>query len=269
MDLITKLRYTGYASTPSLWKNNTVSQFKQIVLGCNSDVIDESIIFKNQRLGKLVEQFVFYQLKQQNTVTWVCDNLQIQNGKKTIGEIDAIYYQKDKPIHLEIVYKFYLYDTKEQYDSPLDYWIGPNRKDRLIYKLDKLNSKQFPLLYNDLTKTYLNKHNLYLENIEQHLCFKAQLFLPFSHKNINISPLNPDCVIGFYISFNKIELFKNFEFYIPTKIDWLIKPHKNVSWINYPTALAAIKTEINNQRSPMVWLKHKKDPIDKSLITWW
>ncbi len=59
MDLITKLRYQGYAKTPPLWTNTIVSQFKQIDLNVEPQNFDDSVVFKNQRLGKLVEEFVF------------------------------------------------------------------------------------------------------------------------------------------------------------------------------------------------------------------
>ncbi|WP_296384920.1 DUF1853 family protein [Winogradskyella sp.] len=269
MDLITKLRYQGYTSTPSLWKGNTASQFKQIELSCNSEIIDDSIVFKNKRLGKLVEEFVFHQLKQHQSITWICDNLQIQNGKQTIGEIDALYYSEEKPVHLEIVYKFYLYDTIEHYNEPLAYWIGPNRKDNLLYKLDKLHNKQFPLLHNDLTKTYLESYNLDVKTIKQELCFKAQLFLPYQESTIDISPLNRDCISGFYISYSKLQALKTFKFYIPNKLDWLVIPNLNVDWINYSSALEIIEIDINNKRSPLVWIKQNDEELSKCFITYW
>ena len=192
MDLITKLRYQGYLNTFPLWENDIVSQFQQIELSINSDILDDSIVFKNQRLGKLVEEFVFYQLKQQNSIKWICDNLQIQCGKQTIGEIDTLYYWNNSIIHLEIAYKFYLYDTLGNYNRPLAYWIGPNRKDSLLYKLEKLKSKQFPLLHNELTKPHLEAYNINPKNVTQQLCFKAQLFLPYHQRdNTIISPIKP------------------------------------------------------------------------------
>jgi len=269
MDLITKLRYQGYANTPPLWTNTTVSQFKQIELKLKSQNFDDSIVFKNQRLGKLVEEFVFNQLQQQDSVSWICDNLQIQNGKQTVGEIDALYYNEEQPIHLEIVYKFYLYDSIENYNQPLAYWIGPNRKDSLLYKLDKLNSKQLPLLYNELTKPYLETYHLNINTIEQQLCFKAQLFLPYNDRTIDISPLNPDCIAGFYIAFREIEVLVNLEFYIPTKLDWLVIPHQNVTWLAYTSVLATLENETNYKRSPLVWLKHKDTKLTKCFITFW
>ncbi len=269
MDLITKLRYQGFAATPPLWTNTIVSQFRQIELVLKPQTFDDSIVFKNQRLGKLVEEFVFNQLQQQDSVSWVCDNLQIQNGKQTVGEIDALYYNDGQPIHLEIVYKFYLYDSIENYNQPLAYWIGPNRKDSLLYKLDKLNSKQLPLLYNELTKSYLETYALDIKILEQQLCFKAQLFLPYQNRTINISPLNPDCIAGFYITFSKIELFINLEFYIPKKLDWLVIPHQNVNWMAYASVLEILESETSNQRSPLVWLRNNDTELTKCFITFW
>ncbi|BAO77306.1 DUF1853 family protein [Winogradskyella sp. PG-2] len=269
MDLITKLRYKGYLATPPLWKDNDVSQYNQVILSDNSEIIDNSDKFKNKRLGKLVEEFVNHQIKQESAYTWICNNLQIQEGKQTVGEIDALYYFKDLPIHIEIVYKFYLYDTLKTYKSPLAYWIGPNRKDSLLYKLDKLHNKQLPLLHHKSTKAYLDNYNLKAKTIAQKLCFKAQLFLPHNNLSIDIKPLNPGCIIGYHITFNKIEVLKNYEFYFPEKLDWLVIPHLNVNWISYNLAIELIKNKINDRRSPLVWIKNNKDNLYKYFITFW
>lgn len=269
MDLRTKLRYQGYISTPALWKIGTVSQFKQIELAENPETIEDSTIFKNQRLGKLVEEFVFYQLKKQDEVSWVFDNLQIQEGKRTVGEIDALYYHKEIPVHLEVAYKFYLFDTIEKYNDPLAYWIGPNRKDSLFYKLGKLHNKQFPLLHNKLTEGYLKEYGLDVKNIEQKLCFKAQLFLPYQSQNIDICPLNGDCIAGFYLSYHKIKLLSALKLFIPIKLDWLVTPNHNVDWVNYSSALETISRDINNKRSPLVWIKKSNDELLKCFIVFW
>ncbi len=101
------------------------------------------------------------------------------------------------------------------------------------------------------------------------MCFKAQLFLPYQNRTIDIGPLNSDCIAGYYISFSKIELFINFEFYIPKKLDWIVIPHHNVDWIQYSASLIILESELNNLRSPMVWLKNTESQISKSFIVWW
>jgi hypothetical protein len=269
MDLITKLRFQGYASTPMLWEGNVVSQFKQIELSNNPKPLIGAIVFKNQRLGKLVEEFVFYQLKQQHSITWISDNLQIQNGKQTVGEIDALYIKKEQPIHLEIVYKFYLYDSLEKHSEPLAYWIGPNRKDSFLYKLDKLNSKQFPLLYNELTQPTLDNYNVDIKIIKQKLCFKAQLFLPYNNRDIDVAPLNPNCIQGYYISFNKIKILEKLEFFIPEKLDWLVTPYHNVKWLDYYSGFEILKKHIDYYRSPLIWVRSSETRIEKCFVTWW
>lgn len=269
MSLATKLRYQGYLSTPPLWEGDAVSPFQQIELTRNFEDLDDSAVFKNQRLGKLVEAFVFHQLKQQNTVAWICDNLQIQQGKRTVGEIDALYYNEENPIHLEVAYKFYLYDTSKDDQEPLAYWIGPNRKDSLVDKLAKLQNKQFPLLHHELAQPYLERYQLAVKTIKQALCFKAQLFLPYQNRGIDIRPLNNNCIAGFHLPYHQLAQFETHEFFLPTKLDWLVTPYHDVGWVSYSAASAVIEMHINNQRSPMVWIKASDNGLSKCFITFW
>lgn len=227
------------------------------------------MVFKNRRLGKLVEEFVFHQLKTQPAVSWICDNLQVRNGKITVGEIDALYQQDDHPIHLEVAYKFYLYDTVEQHSEPLARWIGPNRKDNLFYKLGKMRDKQFPLLHNPLTKFYLDGHGLRANAIAQKLCFRGQLFLPYGAGKMDIRPLNNDCIAGFHFPFQRMNMFEDATFYIPAKLDWLVVPHQNVAWINYTEALDTIRKVIADERSPLVWMKLADGELVKGFVTFW
>ncbi|REE25962.1 hypothetical protein DFQ09_102554 [Winogradskyella pacifica] len=269
MNRSTHLRYKGYTETPALFKDLGLSGIDQVELSSVSDLINDDFQFKNQRLGKLVEEFVFYQLRQQTTVRWIVENLQIQKERKTIGELDALYFEENKPIHLEVVYKFYLYDTLNQYQEPLAYWIGPNRNDSLCYKLEKLRSKQFPLLFNDVTSIQLKDFNINTADVSQKLCFKAQLFLPYKNSDIAIEPLNKACVSGFYISFSEISTFNTLQFYIPQKLDWLVGCHNDVPWQDYETAKIKIQEDVEAKRSPLVWLKYNETKLVKCFITFW
>ncbi|QXP79362.1 MULTISPECIES: DUF1853 family protein [Winogradskyella] len=269
MNKSTLLRYKGYVKTPSLFKSKDLTQVDLLELPLTFKSLDTDSDFKNQRLGKLVEEFVFYQLKHQTSVKWITENIQIQKEQQTIGEIDALFYVKEKPIHLEIVYKFYLYDTQESYTNPLSYWIGPNRKDALCYKLEKLKNKQFPLLYKNETKHQLEDYNINIAEVSQKLCFKAQLFLPYKRNDITIDAINEQCVYGFYISYKDISIFEAYKFYIPEKLDWLIDPHVNVEWQDFNIAKDIIEKQIKENRSPLVWLKVNNTKFEKCFITFW
>ena len=269
MDSKTKSRYQGYLSTPLLWTSDKVSTFPQIELNGQAKITDEGTVFKHQRLGKLVEEFVFHQLKHQAGVSWISDNRQIQDGKRTVGELDALYYEGETPIHLEVAYKFYLFDTVGNYDEPLGPWIGPNRKDSLTYKLAKLHRKQFPLLHHPLTQLSLERLGLEAKAIVQKLCFKAQLFLPYQSRAIDVGPLNGDCIAGFYISFSELQQLSRFEFFIPAKLDWLVLPHHDVDWMEYSVAVALLEVYVREQRSPLVWLKESSGEIGKGFVVFW
>lgn len=269
MDLVSVRRYQGFHATPPLWGGGKVSDFAQIVLPGRALEVDDSVVFKHRRLGKLVEEFVFFEMSSMPSVSWICDSLQVQKGKLTVGELDALYYDGKIPVHLEIAYKFYLYDTLEDHNDPLAYWIGPNRKDNLSLKLGKLSSKQFPLLYNPVTQPYLEGFNLKAESIEQRLCFKAQLFLPYRHPGVNVAPLNADCVAGFYLSYQALAEFRDMAFYVPAKLDWLIAPHPEVDWIDYASVRDMIKPDIEENRSPMIWMKHPSGELGKCFVVFW
>jgi hypothetical protein len=174
------LRYRGYRATPALWTGDDVLGLQQISIPDEFARGADVVAWNNQRLGKLVEEFVIHDLKATPSITWITESLQIQNEKLTLGELDALYYDQGTPTHLEIAYKFYLFDTLTTYGNPLAYWIGPNRKDNLSLKLTKLRNRQFPLLHNPITQPYLDHHGLEAGDIQQRVCFKGQLFLPYS-----------------------------------------------------------------------------------------
>lgn len=266
-DKILQLRYFGFLQTPNLWKENTVYQLKQLELDTNIDAI--SIAINEQlRLGKYVEQFVLFNLSQQQHINLLANNIQIQQEKRTIGELDCIYKEKESIVHLEIVYKFYLY-LPDKNKEELNCLVGPNRRDALIEKLVKLKDKQLQLLFHNSTKPYLQNLNITSNNIQQEVCFKAQVFLPLKNKNIVLQELNNNCIAGFYLNVNELANFKDCKFYIPIKKDWLLIPHQEVSWLSYNDFKANAKSLLSDKYSPLCWLKKSTGQIEKFFLVWW
>ena len=143
------------------------------------------VIDENLRLGKYVERLVSFELEQQDHISVLAENIQIQNGKITLGELDCILLRNKKPIHLEVIYKFYLYDDSIG-DSEIEHFIGPNRKDSLLEKLTKLNDKQLPLLYSDICMPYLEKLNLKSENISYSLVLRKSKLTQYISQSLLI-----------------------------------------------------------------------------------
>ncbi|WP_299096683.1 DUF1853 family protein [uncultured Winogradskyella sp.] len=264
-----KDRFIGFQNTALLWNINSVKSLVQFSILSTQQEFCNTTIQKKLRLGKWIEVFTLFQLQQMDTVEILAENLQIKNNKQTIGEIDLLLLQNELPIHLEIAYKFYLYDDLQTYLNPLDYWIGPNRNDSLSLKLKKLKDKQLPLLHKPETKTVLKTLGYESHQFEQFVNFKAQLFLPYHNQNIAFDTLNKACIKGFYIHFNEIELFRSYQFYIPNKLDWLVEPKLDVNWLSYNETVNVIERFMTKKQSPLCWLKDKNNQLSKCFITWW
>ncbi|MDC1227265.1 DUF1853 family protein, partial [Algibacter sp.] len=103
-------RYEGFLKTPCLWLNDAVYNLDQFKITSKFNKI-KIVLDDKLRLGKYVEQFVSFELDQQNDISVLAENIQIQDGKITLGELDCLLLKNNKPIHLEVIYKFYLYDA--------------------------------------------------------------------------------------------------------------------------------------------------------------
>ncbi|WP_341221288.1 DUF1853 family protein [Polaribacter atrinae] len=260
-------RYDGFLQTPCLWSDSIVYDLKQFEIELKSTKIDIDLNDK-MRLGKYIERFVSFQLAQEKGISIVCENIQIQREKITLGELDCILLKEETPIHLEIIYKFYLYDASVG-TSEIDHFIGPNRKDSLVEKLNKLKDKQLPLLYSDECVSYLKTINLKASKIEQQVYFKGQLFVPYFETDIQLSILNQDCVVGFYINKNELTQFKDCAFFIPNKKDWIVLPHKNVNWLNFNEFNQATEAYFQRKSSPLCWMKKQNGELVKIFLVWW
>ena len=270
MNLLTKQiqqHFDGFLQTPCLWKNNAVFDLQQFEIEPKSSAINIEID-KKLRLGKYIERFVSFQASEDKNCKIISENIQIQQDKITLGELDCILLKDKKPIHLEVVYKFYLYDDTVG-ETEIEHFIGPNRKDSLVEKLTKLKEKQLPLLYSHQCKTYLESINLDAQKTEQQVYFKAQLFVPFASQMLKLSTLNQDCIVGFYINQQEINLFKDCKFYFPNKKDWLVIPHSNIDWSNFDEFQLEFNTYLERKSSPMCWMKKPNGEIFKIFVVWW
>lgn len=263
-----QLQYEGFLQTPFLWHGKGVFDLVQFENNASNTDSFSSTIIKKLRLGKLVERFVTFELQQKEPIHILAENIQIQREKITLGELDCLLSQNNIPIHLEIIYKFYLYDSS-QGSNEIEYWIGPNRKDSLSQKLTKLKEKQLPLLYTKECKNYLKQLKLPIHQIKQQTYFKAQLFIPINNIKKDYPLINNQCIIGFYCSLKELSKFSDCKFFIPKKHDWLIIPHTNVHWQIHSTFLKELTIFMSEQNSPLCWLKKSNGELIKFFVVWW
>lgn len=260
-------QFDGFRNTPFLWKEllEGLKMYKTAKLSLTDyPKIDSR---SHIRLGKRIEQFVLFELEQDESIQLLKSNIQIFRNQITLGELDCLIKQLEVPIHLEIVYKFYLYDPS--ISTELNRWVGPNRNDSLVLKLNKLKEKQLPLLYHPETVKLLNTLNIKLTEFKQQVFFKAQLFMPFEAPEASFPFVNKDCVKGFYISYRDFKFFKNYSYHVPSKLDWLVEPHLGVTWISTQTFQHTISTLLASHKSPLCWMKSPEGKIQKFFVVWW
>jgi len=224
----------------------------------------------NIRLGKQIERVFSALIQNSSNYTIIKENVQIIDDKITIGEVDFIIKNNETNVisHLEIVYKFYLYDPNQS-SIELEKWIGPNRKDSFIEKFNKLKSKQFPLLYKLKTADVLN--DLDIKSLQQKLCFMASLFVPFSRLNKPFPLINNAAIIGYWLTYNdfKVQIKSNAQYYLPKKHEWGIAPKDNSEWYSFSEISLKIEESLNRQFSPLCWIKTSELTYEQCFIVWW
>ncbi|HIP31927.1 MAG TPA: DUF1853 family protein [Crocinitomicaceae bacterium] len=261
-------QYDGFNSSPLLWNNSKTFQLNQYIIDSPRKNIYDQVIESKVRLGKRVELFLLHQLKNNEQISNIHENIQIQKEKITLGELDFIFLENTKPIHLEAIFKFYLYDPNVG-SSEIDHWIGPNRNDSLRHKLDKLITKQLPRLRLPETMAILQKKGFQLDDMKQYVHFQAQLFVPYGEKQPSFNLICPDSIKGFYISLNQLDKFKKCQFYIPTKVNWLANPTADKNFIGIEAFKQCVSAFLGEKRSPLCWMKDENNLLTKFFLVWW
>jgi len=222
----------------------------------------------NLRLGHLAEKVVGGLIKSSNNYQVLYENMQLIEDKKTIGEIDFIIenIKTKQVIHLELAYKFYLFDPTISSQS-INNWIGPNRNDSLIKKIEKVKQKQFPLLYHKMASSIF--HNIKLHKVSQALCLLVSLFIPFEYKE-RFLPIYKKAIKGYYLDMKTFINFDHSEkfYYLPRKSEWGIAPSENKVWIDFKNIKEKITARIHEKKAPLCWQKHNETYLT-FFIVWW
>ena len=124
------------------------------------------------KLGHYFENLIAYWLIIHPNFEILEKNLIITSDKRTVGELDFIIKElsSGKIIHLEVAVKFFL---KLVHNSKANYF-GPNLKDNLELKFNKLFEKQIELSNLDITKHELKDRNLTID--EHWVILKGKLY---------------------------------------------------------------------------------------------
>lgn len=275
-DLQILKQFQGFLNTELMidqLPNSNVSAFEFHLLSetknKTSFPFDEARVFRF--LGKRAEVFFRHFINLSSRYEEIIYSLQIFDDQTTVGEFDFICKDlvHDEILHVELVNKIYLYDDG-LHENPDYCWIGPNRRDRFIDKLDKLATQQFPLLYHPTAESLLNQLQINPWNVQQKLCFKAILFLP-EHCRTRFFTTNLEAIVGFYYTLEQF-LNKNWKhdlFFIPQKINWFVNESQHTHWNTYAETLLQLQKFMENHQSVMLYRKNKKGVTSKCFVVWW
>jgi len=256
----------AYLNSPPLWKGSLdgIEQFSLSAKNCKK--LEDP--YPIDKFGYYIEKIVKNIFETDTETKLIINNLQVNSAERTLGEIDFIVQKGMEVIYIENAFKFYLFDPTLT-ESTLSPWIGPNRSDSLLRKLNHIKTGQFPLLQKPETIQLLQAHGLKPENIKQCVLFKGLLFEPHGNP-ITPKPLNKEAVVGSYFHFRGLAQFKTSKFYIQRlKINWILQPETAVNWMTTEQLKREIETDIKNENSVFVWRKDAKGHLFRHFITWW
>jgi hypothetical protein len=259
---------TGFLNTPPIWLN---TQFK--IKQFDFPQVDRTNFIpkpipENLRLGHQMEHICKQLLDYSDKFEVILHNLPIRDGKQTIGEIDFILKEVStrQLVHVELTYKFYIINP--EISEPIHQLMGPNRRDMFFSKMEKIKNAQFSLLHTQEGSTALAENNISSTEINHQACYKAQLFEPYRSKPFNLRPLNPNCIVGYWLRIADLQTdaFKKHQFYIPFKSQWVIVPHALVKWTSHYETLLEINLRLIKQNAPMVWMKKSEAEFEKFFV---
>lgn len=132
---------------------------------------------KRSSLGNYFETLFAFFLKNTKNIKILARNLQVFDEVKTIGEFDFIIDDSGVKKHIEVAVKFYLGtgDTKRH-----ENWYGPNAKDRLDIKMNRLVSHQLKL--SETKNGALALKNIGVTQVEKQVFIKGYFFYPYGEK---------------------------------------------------------------------------------------
>ena len=216
---------------------------------------------ERQPLGRLFEQVVHAALKYGYPDRTIFANVRLAS-KSHPGELDFVIADLGKTIHLEVAIKFFLYlpDSRPSKSR----FFGPQLKDRLDLKLDKLIAKQLAHdIPKDLTlSTSQTTRALWLTGL---LSYPARDFVQSHFPQFPALGLNPSHNKGWWIRARDIpELFRDDRFVILAKPQW-IAPIPLLSTLQEH---ALSQAEISAITEPTFALRFSKEgePLDRGFI---
>ena len=201
---------------------------------------------KSHFIGTYFESLWAFYLLSHPSYELIAKNLQANSKTRTEGEFDFIVFDKENEhyIHQEIAIKFYLGFSKQNHHDFSDgknIWLGPQCKDRLDLKMDKMLNSQINLSNKDSGKQALRSINIDPDacNIKTQLIIKGYLFYPPNPSVIAPNICNQNHLRGLWFTLDEFITYiedSDFDAWaLLTKPEWISPYYTDLSTINMGT----------------------------------
>ncbi|MDQ7916500.1 DUF1853 family protein [Mesonia sp. MT50] len=239
----------------------------------NPNVLFTEEILPSLVLGKRAERFFDFAIKQSSRYEMIAQNLQVIYEKKTLGEFDFFVEDLEErtSLHIELVYKFYLFNPSVSKEEELKCWIGPNRKDSFLRKINRLKTHQLSLLFRQESEEILAQQQINPRKLQQKICFKANLFVPKTSGKTSYELINPKAIVGYWMHLHEFtkEEFGTDDYFSPQKKDWPVDPKHQEEWKSYKNILQEIKYLFKHQKAAFIWRKKADSSFERFFVVWW
>lgn len=181
-------------------------------------ITDPTKIKVRKRLGFYVEDLFLWLLTLHPEFELIEHSIQLINQKQTIGELDFLVYDcvERRYLHIELAVKFYLLKGD---DNGLHNWIGPNKKDRLDKKLERIIQHQLKLSNHPLLKKQLP--NVANAQFKSYMLFKGRMFHHSSSIENRSALFNKALEIDEWKRIGELTHAESRRLAVLEKVDWL------------------------------------------------
>ncbi|HIN85385.1 MAG TPA: DUF1853 family protein [Myxococcales bacterium] len=166
-ELISCSQYNQFMHDSATWFKAVEAEPKAL--------LDELGRLNSWKVGLRFEALVLFWLTHGSQYTVLGHNLQVHDSGRTLGAFDFIVQSRDGSVeHWELAVKFYLQArVSEEWDA----WVGPNGRDRLDLKLNKMVDHQLALSKTAEGRAVLS--TLGVNEVRQRAFVKGMFFVPW------------------------------------------------------------------------------------------
>ena len=194
--------YSG-GKVDDAWCSQVYAQHQAWLQALDADpspLLDWLNAHRSKLLGRYFESLIGFWLVRLDEVELLAQNLVVGDTVRQIGEFDFLLRHQDQVFHWEVSVKFYLHYGEQ--------FLGPNPRDSLARKLNKVFSQQLRLSESALAKPYLRE---WIGNapVRPQAFIKGYLFYPVAEAEVagNSDGVAPGHLRGTWLRFRELNGF--------------------------------------------------------------